>query len=220
MLVLLTSNWSVLLHDSIHYILYVIWCQDSDDEEEEDDTEMQPENGNVSRLDNARSLTSSIVNNWSRLVVEQRSMSALPSLLNAYRTACHFGAGSSHAHDSASVWRLRNSETFCSMIMFMLREGDKIFNDLLDIPSSTNRKIETVLELQNTSKWKQVKPMIKSYMRSTLLLLSQITDAEILVYALSRLRASLIYFAAFKSLLPKLIQVTLPSNLIKSYLLS
>lgn len=176
---------------------------DSEEEEEEEagDHEMQSENGNISR-----SLTNSIVNNWSHLVMEQRSMSALPSLLNAYRTACHFGAESSHAHDSFPSWRLQNSETFCSVIMFILREADNVFRDLLGI-SSTNCKIETVLELQKNSKWKQVKRMIKSYLRSTLFLLSQITDAEILVFALSRLRASLIYFAAFKSYLYKLIKV-------------
>ncbi|KAL8166823.1 hypothetical protein V2J09_008322 [Rumex salicifolius] len=179
---------------------------DSNEDEASDD-EMQSENGNISSLDNVvKSLTNSIVDNWSHLVMEQHSMSALPSLLNAYRTACHFGTESSQAHGSAPSWRLQNSETFCSTIMFMLREGDNVFRDLLGI-SPTNRKIETVQELQNSSKWKQVKPMIKSYLRSTLFLLSQNTDADILVFALSRLRASLIFFSAFKPFLHKLILV-------------
>ena len=148
-------------------------------------------------------LTSSAVKSWCQLVKEQRSVPALTSLLNGYRAACHYGAES---------WsRIQNSETFCEILMFVLHEADNIFRGLLEI-SSSNCKKEAILGLKNTSKWKTLRPLIKSYLRSTLFLLSQVTDYEILAFALARLRNSILYFAAFPSLLRRLIKVFTKSS--------
>ncbi|KAI3970762.1 hypothetical protein MKX01_024409, partial [Papaver californicum] len=59
--------------------------------------------------------------------------------------------------------------------------------------------------LKKNQKWKDSKPLIQSYLSSTIILLNHVTDFEILAFALTRLRASTIFFAAFPSLLKKLI---------------
>lgn len=145
-------------------------------------------------------LTNSIVNTWFQMIKEGRSQSAFISLLNAYRTACHYGAGSI-GH------RIDNSETFCNILVFTLSNADDTFRGLLQLSSSNCMK-ETISELKKASKWESLKPLVKLYMRSTLFLLDQVTDRDILAFALTRFRSSLIFFAAFPSLVQRLVKVT------------
>ncbi|XP_075495142.1 protein REBELOTE [Primulina tabacum] len=145
-------------------------------------------------------LTNSIVNTWFQMIREGCSQSAFISLLNAYRTACHYGA-ESIGH------RIDNSETFCNILVFILSNADDTFRGLLQLSSSNCTK-ETILELKKASKWESLKPLIKSYLRSTLFLLDQVTDRDILAFALTRFRSSLIFFVAFPSLVQRLMKVT------------
>ncbi|KAH7854952.1 hypothetical protein Vadar_019538 [Vaccinium darrowii] len=180
---------------------------DSDDDGTNNHT-MQLVDGESLVLNKHKVLTISVINSWCQQVKEENNESALISLLNVYRAACHYGIESIGVPEAASCHGNQNRETFCSILMFMLREADNIFRNLLKIPSSSNKK-EILLELKDTSRWKRLRPLIKSYLRSTLLLLNQVTDSEILAFSLSRLKASIIFFAAFPSLLHRLIKVTI-----------
>lgn len=151
-------------------------------------------------------MTSSALNSLCQLVREHRSISALTSLLNEYRAACHYGSEPSDLHDVASCSGPQDSKTFSEILIFMLQEADNIFREMLGISSSSCKR-EAILELKNSSKWKSMKPLIKSYLRSTLFLLNQVTDAEILAFSLVRVRASIIFFATFHPLLRRLIKV-------------
>ncbi|XP_056697188.1 protein REBELOTE isoform X2 [Spinacia oleracea] len=146
-------------------------------------------------------LSTSTVKSWCQIVKEQQNLSVMRGLLNAYRSACHYGAESNASVSSPAI---KNKETFCSILLFMLSEGDNIFRGLLGI--SSDCKKQTILELKS-SKWESVKPMVKSFFTSTLFLLNQFTDADILAYTLNRLRVSLVLFAAFPSLQWKLTEV-------------
>lgn len=150
-------------------------------------------------------LTSSAINSWCHLVKEQHNASAFLSLLNAYRAACHYGAESTGILGSGSGAPMLDCETFCKILMFVLREADDVFREMLGI--SSNCKRDTILGLKNNSKWKTVRPLIKSYLRSTLFMLNQATDSEILAFSLNRLRASIVFFAAFPLLIRRLIKV-------------
>ncbi|KAM7499175.1 hypothetical protein LguiA_023589 [Lonicera macranthoides] len=172
------------------------------DDDETINHEMQ--DGDVSAQNNAKLLTSSLISSWSKILTEDYNDPALISFLNAYRAACHYGTKST---DDASCPRIQNSDTFCNILTFMLSEADNIFRGLLKV-SPSNCKKETILELKNTSKWKKLKPLVKSYLRSTLFLLNQVTDSEILTSFLIQLKASIIFFAAFPSLLRRLIEIT------------
>ncbi|CAK9152223.1 unnamed protein product [Ilex paraguariensis] len=171
----------------------------SSDEDEISHHGMQFMDEDESAMNKGIVLSSSVINSWCQLVRVEHSESALTSILNAYRAACHYGT-------KLIGRRIQNSETFCNVLMFVLHDADSIFRGLLKIPSS-NCKKQMILELKNTSKWKNLKPLVKSYLRSTLFLLNQVTDSEILYFSLTRLRASLIFFAAFPSLLHKLIKI-------------
>ncbi|KAJ4969738.1 hypothetical protein NE237_002837 [Protea cynaroides] len=176
---------------------------------EETDSDVEGEKnykGNQETCESSKGkvFTSSTIDIWCQLVMEQNSTSALPNLLNAYRTACHYGTDSLEAE---LPWRIQKSETFCKILTFMLCEADGIFRRLLGI-SSANSKKDSILELMNTTKRKTARPLIKSYLRNTLFLLTQVTNSEILGFVITRLGASIIFFPAFPSLLWRLIKVS------------
>lgn len=175
--------------------------QYSDEDEESKEAKLQLLDENEATNDEGKLFTISAIDLWCKLVKEEHSTPAFVCLLNAYRAACHYGAESS-GH------QIQNSETFCSILMFVLSEADNMFRRQLQI-SSVNCKKETLLELKNTSKWQNLKPLVKSYFRSTLFLLDQVADSDILAFALTRLRVSLIFFTVFPSLLIRLIKVLL-----------
>ncbi|KAA3461466.1 nucleolar complex protein 2-like protein isoform X2 [Gossypium australe] len=177
----------------------------SDEDNTSEDGTESPEKGTVN-LRKGKLLTSSAFNSLCQLVKERHSISALTSLLNEYRAACHYGSEPSDLHDVASCSGLQDSKTFSKILIFMLQEADNIFREMLGISSSSCKK-EAILELKNSSKWKTMKPLIKSYLRSTLFLLNQVTNSEILAFSLVRVRASVIFFATFHLLLRRLIKI-------------
>ncbi|KAK7266166.1 hypothetical protein RIF29_18808 [Crotalaria pallida] len=170
------------------------WKSSSDDDDGRlDGVQPMDEDNAHSRM--VKMLTCVSVDSLCKLVKEQNSVPALTCLINAYRAACHNDSDGTH-----------KSETFSKILMFMLHEADAIFRKLLGISSSSLKK-EAVLELKNSKKWLSLRLLIKSYLRSTLFLLNQVTDTEILTFSICRLRASIIFLAPFPSLLHKASQV-------------
>ncbi|XWS07909.1 hypothetical protein CRYUN_Cryun41cG0032600 [Craigia yunnanensis] len=157
----------------------------SDEDNTSDDGSQNPRKDTVN-LTKDKLLTSSALNSLCQQVRGHCSISALTSLLNGYRATCH------------AIMELNH-------LVFSMSEADNIFRGMLGISCSSCKR-ETILELKNTSKWNTMKPLIKSYLRSTLFLLNQVTDSEILALSLVRLRASIIFFAAFRPLLHRLIK--------------
>lgn len=150
--------------------------------------------------DKAELLSNQVIIKWCQMVKEDHSQSALISLLNAYRAASHYGTESvGHSID--------NSETFCTILSFTLSNANDVFRSILQISSSTSTK-EALQKLQKPSNWKNMKPLVKSFVRSTLFLLNQITDSDILTFAMTRLGASIVFFIAFPSLIQRLLKVT------------
>ena len=163
-------------------------------------------NEDTARSHIGKRLTSVHVDSLCKLVKEEHSVPALTCLINAYRAACHNDSEATSTSGSILSHSIQNSETFCKILMFMLNEADTIFRRLLGLSCSSFRK-ETVLELKNTTKWLSLRPLIKSYLRSTVFLLNQVTDSEILTFSICQLRTSIIFLAAFPSVLRKLLKV-------------
>lgn len=101
--------------------------------------------------------------------------------------------------------RIQSREVFSKMLMFLLCEADGIFRRMLGISDSLSKV--NLLKVKNKPEWKTASPLIKSYLRSSLYLLNQVTDNQILNFVLSQLRASVVFFSAFPSLARRLIKV-------------
>ncbi|KAK7364696.1 hypothetical protein VNO80_13437 [Phaseolus coccineus] len=168
---------------------------------------VQPLNSNDACSHVGKLLTSASVDSLCKLVKEQCSVPALTCLINAYRAACHNDSEATSVSGCVFSDGIQKSETFCKILMFMLQEADATFRRLLGISSSSSRK-EAVLDLKNTKKWLSLRPLIKSYLRSTVFLLNQVTDSELLAFSICRLRTSIIFLFAFPSLLRNLLKIS------------
>ncbi|CAN1237785.1 Protein REBELOTE [Linum grandiflorum] len=168
-----------------------------EDESDNDDSQSTDEDGALLRV--GKFLSSSAVGSLCQLVKEQHDVPSLVRILNAYRAGSHYG--------SESFGVLRGTESLGNIMIFVLQEANEVFRKILGISSSTQKK-EVILELKNTSKWKTLRPLIKLYLRSTIFLLNEVTDSEILAFILKRLRTSVAFFAAFPSLLQRLIKIS------------
>ncbi|KAL6209513.1 hypothetical protein ACLB2K_020453 [Fragaria x ananassa] len=177
-----------------------------EDEEGMSDDNMQPENVDSVHFNWGKLLSSSSIDSFCQLVTEQQNVSVLTCLLNGYRAACHYGAESTIVYDAYSGHGIQNSETLSKILMFILNEADSTLRGLMGIPSLDSRKEKSV-DLKKNTKWSTFKPLIKSYLRSTLFLLNQVDDSEILTFSLARIRASMTFFTAFPSLLRRLIKI-------------
>ena len=144
-------------------------------------------------------LSTYTVDVWCWMIYEDEAH-VLPNLLNAFRSACHFGNSN---FIQSSAMGIPNKEVYSKILTFVLTEASSIFQRLLNI-SSDNFNFS---KLSTSPKWSTVRPLIKSYLRSSIFLLKQLTDNQILAFALSKLRASVMFFSAFPSLFRSLIKV-------------
>lgn len=185
-------------------VIYYSSCVELQSSAEED--EFDDQQGLVKEttfnVEDCKVITNSLLDAWFKLLLEKHDMLAFRNLLNRYRASCHYGL--EDVQESASQ-RILNKRTFCKLLMFVLRESDGIFRKVLGVKTSCKK--ETILEMKVSSKWITVKPLLKSYLRSTVCLLQQARDCQILEFTLSRLRSSIVFLAAFPSVLRKFIQV-------------
>ncbi|VAI12401.1 unnamed protein product [Triticum turgidum subsp. durum] len=145
-------------------------------------------------------LTSKTISEWCQLVLDEPKAPALRNLLNAFRDACQFGLNS----NSLSMQRLQSTEVFYQIISFVLSKADNIFRALLEISDDDKGKL---MNQRNGKKWQDIEPLIKSYLRNSLDLISQLTDNQILTYVLTRLRTSAVYFSAYPSTSRRLLKI-------------
>uniref|UniRef100_K3XVY1 Nucleolar complex protein 2 homolog n=1 Tax=Setaria italica TaxID=4555 RepID=K3XVY1_SETIT len=167
--------------------------KEDSDEEDGMDAMDDDDDSNDGNYPNAKILTSKTISEWCQLVSKEPKSPALRNLLNAFRDACQYGVHS----DSPSMQRFQNTRVFYQIITFVLSESDNLFRALLEIPDDANKG--RIMNLKNSKKWQTVDPLLKSYLRSSLNLLSQLTDNKILAFVLTRLRASAVLFSAYPS---------------------
>ncbi|KAI4384419.1 hypothetical protein MLD38_002581 [Melastoma candidum] len=173
---------------------------------EDDESEIDGPGDENSNTRESKIITASVIKYRCQEVVEHRSVSAFTCLLNSYHAACRYGSKSAESSSSTFFHEIQNSETFSTILIFMLREADNIFRSLFGISSSSWKK-ESIMDIKSTTKWKSLQPLVKSYLRSTIFLLHRVTDSELLGFSLMRLRDSVMLFVDFPALLHRLIKV-------------
>jgi len=174
-----------------------------EDSEEEDgmDSMDDDDDSNDANSPNTKILTTKTISEWCQLVSKEPKSPALRNLLNAFRDACRYGVHS----DSPSMQRFQCTRVFYQIISFVLSESDNIFRALLEISDDANKG--QIMNMRNSKKWQPVDPLLKSYLRNSLELLSQLTDNKILSFVLTRLRASVVLFSAYPSTSSRLLKI-------------
>lgn len=166
--------------------------------EESDNKSLNPSSKKV--------LTAAHVDIWCQEIKERQNIGALRCLLQAFRTACHYGDGG--RYDTSSILTIVNSNAFNTIMISVLGEIDGVFRKLLRMPLLGGKR-EAILEIKDTPRWKDLEGLIKSYFVNTLHVLSQMTDNEMISFTLQRLRCSIIFLAAFPVYLRKILKVVL-----------
>ncbi|XP_020209987.1 nucleolar complex protein 2 homolog [Cajanus cajan] len=151
-------------------------------------------------------LTTSMVDLWCKSIQENGSLSAVRSLMRAFRTACHYGDDGQN--ESTTKLSLMSSAVFNKVMLTVLNEMDGILRSLMKLPASGGKK-EIITDLMATKHWKSHGHLVKSYLGNALHVLNQMTDTQMISFTLRRLKYSLVFLAAFPSLLRKYIKVVL-----------
>ncbi|KAI3967902.1 hypothetical protein MKX01_027085 [Papaver californicum] len=151
-------------------------------------------------------ITVEMVNNWIELVREGTNISAVYSIMRAYRTACHYG--DEGEDDSPEKYRIMSGSVFNKILQFVLSEMDGFLRKLLGMDASGGKK-ETIVSLMSTKKWKTYNHLVKSYLGNSLHVLNQMTDSEMISFTLRRLKFSAVFLAGFPTLLRKYMKVSL-----------
>ncbi|KAL5993354.1 Nucleolar Complex 2 protein [Asimina triloba] len=151
-------------------------------------------------------ITSSMVDAWCKAIREKPTLRAVRSILQAFRTACHYGDDTQD--EPSEKFRVMSTSVFNKIMLFVLSEMDGIFRELLKMPRLGGKK-ETVMDLMNTKGWKTYSHLVKSYLANVLHVLNQMTDSQMIAFTMRRLRYSAVFLVAFPSLLRKYIQVAL-----------
>ncbi|KAK9088116.1 hypothetical protein Scep_027198 [Stephania cephalantha] len=125
----------------------------SDVESELSDVDIVAAKKDNSNRINGRALTNSSIDFWCQQIMAEQNFRVLPNLLNAYRTACHYG--SDGGINGASSDMILNTGVLSKVIMFVLHEASGIFQRLLGISGSSS-KVEMMLDLKKNSKWQTV----------------------------------------------------------------
>lgn len=154
-------------------------------------------------------ITTAMVDSWCNSIRENKKLSAIRSLMRAFRTACHYG--DDEQDDSLTKFNVMSSSVFNKIMIFVLTEMDGILRNLLKFPTSGGKK-ETIHNLMGTKQWKDYNHLVKSYLGNALHILNQMTDTEMISFTLRRLKYSSIFLTAFPSLLRKYIKVCRESH--------
>ncbi|KAL5718953.1 Nucleolar Complex 2 protein [Ranunculus cassubicifolius] len=192
---------------------------DEDNEIDDDDDGTEPQEGSDADMDDEKPakekkpqdtqkvITMSMVDTWCKEIREDSKLSAVRSLMRAFRTACHYGDQQEDT-DPSLKFSVMSSSVFNKVMLVVLGEMDGILRGLLKFPSSGGKK-ETVLNATLTREWKNYHSLLKSYLGNALHVLNQMTDTEMIAFTLRRLKYSAMFLAAFPSLLRKYVKVSL-----------
>ncbi|XP_062017237.1 nucleolar complex-associated protein 2 [Rosa rugosa] len=151
-------------------------------------------------------ITSEMVDSWCNMIRETGKLSAIHSLMKAFRTACHYG--DDKEDESKLDFSIMSSSVFNKVMVFVLNEMDGIIRNLLELPAFGGKK-ETIIDLMSTKRWKNYNHLVKSYLGNALHVLRQMTDTDMISFTLRRLKHSSIFLAAFPILLRKYVKTAL-----------
>ncbi|KAK9149455.1 hypothetical protein Scep_008212 [Stephania cephalantha] len=183
---------------------------DVDDEELEGSAgvgmECQPSNAEKEQKSKRKVITTEMVDSWCDSIRNDAKLSAVRSIMKAFRAACHYGDDSED--QSTEKFGVMSSSAFNKIMVFVLSEMDGILRGFLKMPTKGGKK-ETVLGITNTKQWKNYNHLVKSYLGNSLHILNQMTDIKMISFTLKCLKNSAVFLAAFPSLLRKYVKVAL-----------
>jgi nucleolar complex protein 2 len=160
-------------------------------------------------------------------VTDTKSTRHMKQLVVAYKSGCHFREGEEAEEGEKMPFRVSSSEVFNHLMVTGIAEFPLLFHALFgveekhqveetqyqkDSQASKKKKEAKVVRLQTrickSERWSKLESCVRSYLKSTIFLLDQMTDQKIITFILRRISQNvLVYFACVPYIANKLLRV-------------
>ncbi|KAI0789169.1 Noc2-domain-containing protein [Abortiporus biennis] len=148
------------------------------DPEAAEDEEMDDEEGaSEDEEEKAPVLTLGLLRQWSKAMLQQRSLRALRKLLIAFRAAVHM-----NEEDQVVAWSIDSSSVYNKLIITALKYTPLVLDHHCPTKTLPSGKIKAPTQ---TQKWKTLQKLILSYFHNTIHLLSQLSEPEMVQLAIT-----------------------------------
>jgi len=196
-----------------------------DDEEDDDEEDDQP---STKRSRNNRGpivLTMEMIDDMIQKVSSTQSTRHMKQLVVAYKAGCNFREGEANDDDQLP-FIVPNSDVFNHLMVTGIAEFPLLFHSLFGVeekhkleesqfqeqaaPTKKKGK-EKITRLQTritkSERWKKLQSCVRSYLKSTLVLLDGMTDQQIIAFILRRINQNLlVYYACVPHIAQKLLR--------------
>ncbi|KAJ1555207.1 Nucleolar Complex 2 protein, partial [Nowakowskiella sp. JEL0078] len=139
--------------------------------------------------DKCELLTMELVISWKQLMINQSSQKSIQKILLAVRAAVALGK--------------ENTEVFNALVMTFLKHLPTALNEHL----LSEKDIKSKRLPSQTTKWKKLQPLAKSYVKNLLGFLKQITDPDMLHFVLTKCEQAIPYVVCFPKLGKELVKL-------------
>lgn len=168
-------------------------------------------------------LTMEMIDSMIADIQETKSTKSMKKLVIAYKSCCHFVEGEEQTEDLP--YKVPNSEVYNHLMVTGVAEFPLLFHAIFGVDESHKaeelelqkkkskakaKKKQTRLQtrIAKHERWGKLQSCVKSYLKSTIFLLDQMTDQKIISFILRRVNQDLlVYFACLPVLANKLIRV-------------
>ncbi|CAL5219709.1 g1599 [Coccomyxa viridis] len=139
-------------------------------------------------------ISAEVLSQWCLEAKQHASLRAMRKLMKAFRVACHYGDTET---EMDSTLRSTSTVVFNRLVIFVLKEADQIFRQLLGV--STDAELASGA-VKRQPRWNKVEPLLKSYLGNSLHLLGNATSPGMQMFTLRRLRPAVAWLASFQRL--------------------
>ncbi|KAF2071165.1 hypothetical protein CYY_007520 [Polysphondylium violaceum] len=168
---------------------------EEDDESSDDEEDLDDDEETSKPQEKKQTMTSALLESWVLEANKNTNLQNVKKLILAFRSAARTG---SDLKDTKNVaFRILNSDIFNRTIIICLQYMPTYFDKLLEYNSQTQDEQKPELPSTTSAKWKQVLPCINSFIKSIIHLLTQVSEAKMLLALLKGLEKVICYVACF-----------------------
>jgi len=178
----------------------------SEGEEDEEEEEEEEQLGDAPLKTVERTITTEMVESWTKAVISKGSLVGMKNLLRAYRLACHFG---DNEEELASSFSISGSNTFNMVMLFVLQEADGFFRKSLYDGADRKQIRKIIADPSQSKRWPKIEPLVKSYLGNSLHILNRMTDSQMISFTLRQLKPSVFMLNAFEKFQRKFLKTAL-----------
>ncbi|KND00855.1 mRNA-binding ribosome synthesis protein NOC2 [Spizellomyces punctatus DAOM BR117] len=140
-------------------------------------------------------VTKEMIASWRASMVNKYSLRAVRKALLAFRAAAATGDPD---EEQTFSYKVENGAVFNNILLLCIKHAPSVFNHHA-FGSADGEKQRKGLP-SNSSKWKKIQPLVKSFLTNLLRILKSMTDTTVIKFVLRESDGSAPYFACFPKL--------------------